>query len=389
MIDKVKIAICDDEEQARNDLADEIILILEEEDIAYEIFCFSAGNELLEYINDMQIVFLDMDMPELDGAVGETSDMYFALNGVFPEFSGSVSDNTKKVIVLITDGIATDSENSGTVGAVYGTAKRKNISIYTIGLGDNEKKNFEDTLIPLSDATTKDSDDDGLLDNEPIKDSNGEIIAPKDNKPLWPNEYYNMWKEYIKEMQTGTIATGYASKGSQEILEEILEKLPEEQDKKYVKEKCTGETAAKVGACILNFVQDDCQQGYHSLPETWQKNYGYTKLYDDVFGVGSNMDDMQSDVSVDGKTYVLWLWKGDYWNLGTGAEIGLYTTAKESTSSNPADANAHFDAVDFNLPMQLSLFQYPGTQNRRTYFNWKPSAPQWWVSLDFVEVTNQ
>ena len=56
---------------------------------------------------------------------------------------------------------------------------------------------------------------------------------------------------------------------------------------------------------------------------------------------------------------------------------------------NPADANAHFDAVDFNLPMQLSLFQYPGTQNRRTYFNWKPSAPQWWVSLDFVEVTNQ
>ncbi len=69
MIDKVKIAICDDEEQARNDLADEIILILEEEDIAYEIFCFSTGNELLEYINDMQIVFLDMDMPELDGAV--------------------------------------------------------------------------------------------------------------------------------------------------------------------------------------------------------------------------------------------------------------------------------------------------------------------------------
>ena len=76
----------------------------------------------------------------------------------------------------------------------------------------------------------------------------------------------------------------------------------------------------------------------------------------------------------------MWLWKGDYWNLGTGAEIGLYTTAKESTSSNPTDANAHFDAVDFNLPMQLSLFQYPATQKRRNYFNWKPSAPQWWIT---------
>ena len=30
--------------------------------------------------------------------------------------------------------------------------------------------------------------------------------------------------------------------------------------------------------------------------------------------------------------------------------------------------------------MQLSLFQYPGVQNRRTYFNWKPSAPQWWIT---------
>ena len=69
MIDKVKIAICDDEEQARNDLADKTILILEEEDIAYEIFCFSTGYELLEDIADLQIVFLDMDMPELDGAV--------------------------------------------------------------------------------------------------------------------------------------------------------------------------------------------------------------------------------------------------------------------------------------------------------------------------------
>ena len=100
-------------------------------------------------------------------------------------------------------------------------------------------------------------------------------------------------------------------------------------------------------------------------------------MYDDVFRVGSNMDALPIDVTVDGKNYVLWLWKGYYWNLRTGAEIGLYTTAKESTSSNPGDVNAHFDAVNFNLPMQLSLFQYRGTQNIRTYFNWKPSTPQW------------
>lgn len=69
MNDKVKIAICDDEEHARKELADGINLILQEEDIAYEIYCFSTGDELLEYIDDFQIVFLDMDMPELDGAI--------------------------------------------------------------------------------------------------------------------------------------------------------------------------------------------------------------------------------------------------------------------------------------------------------------------------------
>ena len=38
--------------------------------------------------------------------------------------------------------------------------------------------------------------------------------------------------------------------------------------------------------------------------------------------------------------------------------------------------------------MQLSLFQYPGIQNRRTYFNWKPSAPQWWITGFSYEYNN-
>lgn len=69
MVDKVKIALCDDEEQARKELTDRLRVVLEEEDIAYELFCFSTGYELLESIEEMQIVFLDMDMPELDGAI--------------------------------------------------------------------------------------------------------------------------------------------------------------------------------------------------------------------------------------------------------------------------------------------------------------------------------
>lgn len=33
--------------------------------------------------------------------------------------------------------------------------------------------------------------------------------------------------------------------------------------------------------------------------------------------------------SYNNKEYVLWMWKGDYWNLGTGSEIGLYQQSAE------------------------------------------------------------
>lgn len=34
------------------------------------------------------------------------------------------------------------------------------------------------------------------------------------------------------------------------------------------------------------------------------------------------------DFSSDGNDYVLWAWKGDYLNMGAGAELGIYIKAK-------------------------------------------------------------
>lgn len=71
---------------------------------------------------------------------------------------------------------------------------------------------------------------------------------------------------------------------------------------------------AAAGAYILNFVYDDKESVYHSLPVTWQKTYGYNKLFDKVFRVGSNMSVEDNPYSYNNKKYVLWMWKGDYWN---------------------------------------------------------------------------
>ena len=131
--------------------------------------------------------------------------------------------------------------------------------------------------------------------------------------------------------------------------------------------------AAGAGAYILNFVYDDKESAYHSLPVTWQKTYGYNKLFDKVFRVGSNMSVEDIPYSFNNKEYVLWMWKGDYWNLGTGSEIGLYQQSAESRT--------HYDAVDFLCSMQLSTYKYSDGQVYGSYYNWNPvHNKQWWIT---------
>ena len=77
--------------------------------------------------------------------------------------------------------------------------------------------------------------------------------------------------------------------------------------------------------------------------------------------------------SYNNKEYVLWMWKGDYWNLGTGSEIGLYQQSAESRT--------HYDAVDFLCFTQLSTYKYSDGQVYGSYYNWNPvHNKQWWIT---------
>ncbi len=67
MMNEIKIAVCDDEQIVRLDLLRVLQRVLEKEQIPYKLYAFSSGIELLERISDIQLLFLDMDMPEIDG----------------------------------------------------------------------------------------------------------------------------------------------------------------------------------------------------------------------------------------------------------------------------------------------------------------------------------
>ncbi len=141
-----------------------------------------------------------------------------------------------------------------------------------------------------------------------------------------------------------------------------------------VKQFCNTSIHTEVGAYLLNFIHDDRYEAYHSQPETWQRHFGYNDMYDDVFRIGSFMHYVPVDFSTETDKYRLWLWKGDYWNLHSGAEMGLYVYSDTYSDTE------HYDVVDFELPMTISLYNYNNRNDIDNVFNWAPEQPQWWAT---------
>lgn len=63
---------------------------------------------------------------------------------------------------------------------------------------------------------------------------------------------------------------------------------------------------------------------YTTDVECWQKKWGYSDLYDYFFDYATNMERKKFEFTSNGKKYMFWLWKGNYLNLGAGAELGFY-----------------------------------------------------------------
>ncbi len=89
---------------------------------------------------------------------------------------------------------------------------------------------------------------------------------------------------------------------------------------------------------FLGFEQDESENNYTSVEKKhmWQSLVGYTPIYDFFFSLGGPIfrDLYKFETKNEGPLselfeknyYVIWIWKGDYWNLGAGAEIGIYHT---------------------------------------------------------------
>ncbi len=91
-----------------------------------------------------------------------------------------------------------------------------------------------------------------------------------------------------------------------------------------------------------------------------------------------------------GDEYRFWLWRGNYLNLGTGAEIGLYYKPQNINEIEDDFAKEYYSYANENgidlwaaspvrLKIELNLYS-KDTGEFRPISNWHPNEYQWWIT---------
>ena len=105
---------------------------------------------------------------------------------------------------------------------------------------------------------------------------------------------------------------------------------------------------------------------YHARRNCIQRHFGYNDTYDYVFKSFTSANPNIMKFSNNGTEYVLWMWKGDYYGLGAGAETGIYR----------GNGYHKLTYQDSKLIMKLSLYDKSGRQ----IMKYEPRDPQWWIT---------
>jgi len=128
------------------------------------------------------------------------------------------------------------------------------------------------------------------------------------------------------------------------------------------------------GAYVLD-MKTDSNGIYHAKFDCWQAVWGYNDLYNFFFNIATSMQSVKFEFKSDTKDYMIWAWKGDYINLGAGAEMGIY-----HQPTNFGLGHWYSDKKDA-MKMSLTLQHTdPSTKKTTTVFTYNPSDKQWWIT---------
>lgn len=142
---------------------------------------------------------------------------------------------------------------------------------------------------------------------------------------------------------------------------------------------------AGIGAWALDFhmntnIFDPNFGNFTTLPGSyqWQSRVGYNWYYDLAFSLGGPTKVMRYPFMVEenGETtyYIVWCWKADYWNLGAGAEIGIYYTKDFDKLQKGYFEIGATDEFKLNVITEMDV-TYDGTPITENFVQ-----ENWWVT---------
>jgi len=124
---------------------------------------------------------------------------------------------------------------------------------------------------------------------------------------------------------------------------------------------------------------------YIAKQNAWQQIGGYNKFYDTVFDHATSKASVSFPFTSGGTEYIIWAWKGDYLNLGAGAEIAIYSNRSGVFGiNNVTSPHEKHWLVDTNLAMHMTLTL---VYNGQTIISWDPKKDLeyrwdkvWWLA---------
>lgn len=125
------------------------------------------------------------------------------------------------------------------------------------------------------------------------------------------------------------------------------------------------------GFSALGFAYDSKKDIFYSTKNAWQKNFGYSHLYD----VGAPLFRMIIDTEpirfyYNHKNWLITFWKGQY-GIVTGAEVGIYRTTQKYVDKR----TIYFPATDDEM-LNMSIVLY---KNNKAIMG--ATARHWWLTI--------
>ena len=142
---------------------------------------------------------------------------------------------------------------------------------------------------------------------------------------------------------------------------------------------------------VPNAITDQQLAGYRYDPQgnfyytddkdCWQKNAGYSEIYDNMApAAGMFIDQIRIRFTYGGKDWMIQFWKGQY-GMMVGAEIGVYT-AKEGTYTGATGDVNHYNCADKEdwLKMQLDCYWDKNGDGHYEKIFTRPYDYYWWAT---------